>query len=164
MQDIFTRLKQRLTHLPGMRSWLWACALLIALGFLALLIALIFGRDALQSDTTIPLPWYVFAPASLFVPALIEEAVFRGVLQPPDVRSAPKMALSALSLSLFVLWHPIQVWLSLPMGQDLFRNLPFLALVAALGISCTVLTQCSQSLWPAVVLHWVVVLCWKFAV
>ena len=69
--------------------------------------------------------------------------------------------LSALSLIAFVLWHPLQVWLDLPMAQPVFLDPAFLILVAVLGALCTILTHRSGSLWPAVVLHWIVVVSWK---
>ncbi len=65
------------------------------------------------------------------------------------------------SIALFVLWHPVQVWLGLPMAQAIFLDLRFLIIAAMLGIACTISWQRSGSIWPAVAIHWAAVIGWK---
>jgi len=101
------------------------------------------------------------AAVAILIPALGEELVFRGILQPHRLGVTKDWRLSALSLAAFVLWHPVQVWLGLPMAQEVFTDPAFLILVALLGALCTALTHRSGSLWPAVLLHWIVVVGWK---
>lgn len=110
-----------------------------------------------------PVAFLTLALAALVIPALGEELVFRGLLQPRTINSARGLGLSALSLAVFVLWHPAQVWLNLPSGQAVFMEPGFLALAALLGALCTALAHRSASLWPAVLLHWIMVVGWKAA-
>lgn len=108
-----------------------------------------------------PDAFLLLAVIALIVPALGEELVFRGILQPRQFDAAGDWILSALSLVAFIAWHPIQVWLGLPMAQAVFTDPSFLTLVAVLGALCTALTHRSGSLWPSVILHWSVVVIWK---
>ena len=68
---------------------------------------------------------------------------------------------AALALAAFVLWHPVQVWLGLPMAQPAFLEPAFLAIVALLGLVCTLAWRRSGSVWPAVMIHWGTVVLWK---
>jgi len=108
-----------------------------------------------------PNAFLLLAVIAFFAPALGEELVFRGVFQPRSVSRSKDQGLAILSLAGFVLWHPVQVWLGLPMAQPVFTEPAFLLLVAILGALCTALTHRSGSLWPAILLHWLVVIGWK---
>lgn len=101
------------------------------------------------------------AVIAFVIPALGEEYLFRGILQPKTLSTVRDWSAAALSLIAFVLWHPVQVWLGLPMAQPLFTQPGFLVLVAILGGLCTLLVHRSGSLWPAIGLHWLVVVGWK---
>jgi predicted Abi (CAAX) family protease len=93
---------------------------------------------------------------AVFIPALGEELVFRVALAGrTDVLRA------ALALVVFVIWHPIQVWLGLPMAQPAFLAPAFLIIAGMLGLVCTISWRRSGSIWPAVAMHWVVVIVWK---
>ncbi|MFY0636840.1 MAG: CPBP family intramembrane metalloprotease [Maricaulis maris] len=96
------------------------------------------------------------AAVAFIIPGLTEELVFRVVLGGRTGRIR-----AALAITAFVLWHPIQVWLGLPMAQTLFLEPGFLAITAALGLACTMAYRFSGSIWPAVILHWLVVVGWK---
>ncbi len=108
-----------------------------------------------------PDAFLLLAVIAFFAPALGEELIFRGALQPRTVSRPKDWSLAILSLAGFVLWHPVQVWLGLPMAQPVFTDPGFLSLVAVLGVLCTALTHRSGSLWPAIILHWLVVIGWK---
>ncbi|WP_300542061.1 CPBP family glutamic-type intramembrane protease [Maricaulis sp.] len=96
------------------------------------------------------------AAVAIVVPALGEEMVFRVLLAGRRGWWRGTVALAA-----FVLWHPAQVWLGLPMAQDVFLNPGFLVIVAALGLGCTVAYRTSGSIWPPVAIHWAMVVVWK---
>lgn len=91
----------------------------------------------------------------LLVPVLSEEAVFRSWL--PASRLWP----AAVSVAAFVLWHPLQVILSLPSAHPLFLTPGFLAVAAALGLVCTLSRIRSGSIWPAVLIHWGEAVIWR---
>jgi len=96
------------------------------------------------------------AAVAFFIPALAEELIFRVVLGGRTGRVR-----AALAMAAFMLWHPIQVWLDLPMAQALFLEPAFLAVTAALGLAGTLAYRMSGSVWPAVMIHWLVVIGWK---
>lgn len=108
-----------------------------------------------------PDQFLILAILAFFIPALGEEFVFRGILLPRPTGWLQTLISSLLSVAVFVLWHPLQVWLGLPLAQPVFTEPAFLILVAGLGVICSALTLRSGSLWPAVALHWLVVVGWK---
>ncbi len=155
----------RLKTRPGLRDLLEGLGALGLFGLCALVIHTLMspihfsmGLPGLRND---PDAFLRLAAVALLIPALGEELVFRGILQPRRLSAAKDWTLSALSLAAFVLWHPLQVWLGLPMAQPVFTDPAFLTLVGVLGGLCTILTHRSGSLWPAVGLHWIVVVIWK---
>lgn len=96
------------------------------------------------------------AALGFFVPALGEEMVFRVALA-----GRTGVWRATLALALFVLWHPAQVWLGLPMAQPAFLEPGFLIIAAALGLTCTLAWRMTGTVWPAVVIHWLTVVGWK---
>ena len=92
---------------------------------------------------------------AFFVPGISEEVIFRGWL--------PKRqwVVAAISLVAFIAWHPIQVLIGSPYAEPLFIDPRYLTLVALLGLCCTLSRLRSGSIWPAVVIHWGVVVIWK---
>ncbi|MGX6648631.1 CPBP family glutamic-type intramembrane protease [Maricaulaceae bacterium MS644] len=103
----------------------------------------------------------LIALIALIVPALGEELVFRGVLQPSRMDGARTVVRSGLSLAAFVAWHPVQAQLGLPSAQAVFLDPAFLAMAGVLGLVCTALVHRSGSVWTAVFVHWAVVVVWK---
>ena len=103
--------------------------------------------------------WQAFAGvalAAILVPSLAEELVFRVWLGGRRGRIRAIFAIAA-----FVLWHPLQVWLGLPLAQDLFLEPAFLVITAGLGVATTLAWRLSGSVWAAVFIHWVTVISWK---
>lgn len=95
----------------------------------------------------------------LFVPAIGEEAVFRGLMVPS--RPASPTLPIALSTLLYVLWHPLEAFTFLPGARDLFARPDFLLVTGLLGLACAVTRWRTGSIWPAVLLHWAAVVIWK---
>ncbi|MEA1942191.1 MAG: CPBP family glutamic-type intramembrane protease [Pseudomonadota bacterium] len=102
------------------------------------------------------MPFIAIAVIAILVPALAEEMVFRVVLA-----GRTGWLRAGLALAAFVLWHPVQVWLGLPMAQPVFLEPAFLVIVAALGVVCTVAYRTSGAVWPPVAIHWGTVVLWK---
>lgn len=93
--------------------------------------------------------------SAFLVPTLSEELIFRGWVK----KGAPVAAVC--SLLAYIAWHPIQSLLGLPFAHPEFLNPAFLGLVAWLGLACTLSRIRSGSIWPAVVIHWGIVVMWK---
>lgn len=157
--------QSRLRRIPIRQEWLETlCAagiFALAAGLIHVFMSPIQFSMSLPGVRNDPDGFLRLAAIAILIPALGEELVFRGLLQPKALTTPTRIAVSALSLGLFVLWHPFQVWIGSPTGQALFLQPGFLMLVAILGALCTRLTQRTNSLWPAVALHWMVVVSWK---
>lgn len=90
------------------------------------------------------------------VPALVEEVVFRGWV----IRRF-RMWDAIASVTLYVLWHPLEALTFLPEARAVFFDPVFLLLVALLGVLCAIAYFRSRSIWPSVIIHWLVVVAWK---
>lgn len=161
--SFFAHAASALSTRPSLRAWgesllLLGVFLLIA-GYLGLAAGLI--KIEITDEWQ---PFMLTALVAFAIPALAEEFLFRVVIPvglrlrlPPIVKPVGPV----LALGLFVLWHPIQVWLGLPLAQPLFLDPVFLLITALLGGACAISYHRTGSIWPAVVMHWLVVLVWK---
>ncbi len=156
---------RRLRTLPRLRDWVEALILLGITGALAFVIA--NWSQTLSWDASLPGVsgevggFLILAAVAVVVPCLFEEMVFRSALQPERLVGWRSFSVSALSLAIFVLWHPVQVWTGWFTGQAVFLDAGFLLVAAVLGLACTISVHRSGSIWGAVVIHWGLVLTWK---
>jgi len=100
------------------------------------------------------------ALVAFVAPALGEEALFRVLLLPPPGEPASNRRV-ALSVALFVLWHPPQALLFGAHWGAVVLNPGFLAAVAVVGLALARLYRRTGSIWPCVMLHWLTVVGWK---
>ncbi|MEB3272751.1 MAG: type II CAAX prenyl endopeptidase Rce1 family protein [Prochlorothrix sp.] len=109
------------------------------------------------------------ASIALIFPALFEEILFRVLPLPLSDRSGAGIAWdttpdlwiwTGLSLLVFILAHPLNAWLIFPDRRTTFYNPTFLTLAGFLGLICTLAYLQSGSLWPPVLIHWLVVVVW----
>ena len=101
------------------------------------------------------------AATALFAPALGEEALFRGPFIPGRSEvGRPWLAIALVTLA-FTLWHVVEATTFLPKAAPIFLRADFLACAAALGLGAGVIRWRTGSLWPAVALHWLVVMVWQ---
>jgi predicted Abi (CAAX) family protease len=99
----------------------------------------------------------------LLLPALAEELIFRVVLLPhprEELGPWPLTAWAALSVGLYVIYHPLEARLWYPSGRPLFDSPRFLVPCALLAVVLTISYQATGSIWPPVLIHWLVVLIW----
>ncbi len=158
--SLLTRVRDAVLTRPSAKDWrrtllegLWLAPVLAALGWAGGFVSFA------PSD---PIALLRLAAVALIVPALGEELVFRVALLPPP-RSGASLTRCALAIAMFVLWHPLQVlWFGASWAETVW-NPWFLAAVAILGVALTRIYLASASVWPAVVVHWLVVVAWKAA-
>jgi uncharacterized protein (DUF2235 family)/membrane protease YdiL (CAAX protease family) len=151
------RLRALFATMPGIATW--GRLLGVVLGLLAL--SWLLDRLGL-------IPWRpdlafllgIGALAGLGT-ALVEEALFRGILLKPPPDSATGLGPALLSALVFMLWHPLQTFLYDPLWEPYAWRWWFLAGTFVLGFVCARLTLSTRSIWPAVVLHLLVALGWK---
>lgn len=100
----------------------------------------------------------------LFIfPSFLEESFFRGILIPVGTNQKSRRHMifyTILSALMFTLWHPLNAFLFNPGAKTLFYNPFFLIIVFALGVICSISYIVTRSLWPAVIIHWFVVIIW----
>ncbi|MCT0213988.1 CPBP family intramembrane metalloprotease [Synechococcus sp. CS-1324] len=99
----------------------------------------------------------------LLMPSLSEELVFRVALLPhPLEGSGPggSLAWGALSVGLFVLYHPLAGASWYPRGRAVFNDPRFLVQCTLLGVACVLTYGLTGSLWAPVLVHWLAVSLW----
>jgi predicted Abi (CAAX) family protease len=145
------------------QHWCMTGELLVCYGLLAVPIG--WRTGFLQPRLmAAPLSHYLIVPTTLLVlPSLLEEVVFRVLLVPHPTESLPHTRLmveTSVSLLLFVAWHPVNGWLVSPVTRPILTDRRFLFLATLLGAICTLAYRWSGSLWPPVLIHWLVVTLW----
>lgn len=153
------RLVASLRTMPTARGW----ALAATVGAVALAVELAIGlaggflRPAPGDWSTLPLTLAL----AVIVPALGEEAVFRGLLTPGRYDGVGLWRAILPSTAVFVLWHVFEAVTFMPMAAPVFLRADFLATTAVLGVACCWMRWRTGSLWPAVLLHWLEVAGWQ---
>ncbi|MEM9234618.1 MAG: CPBP family glutamic-type intramembrane protease, partial [Pseudomonadota bacterium] len=99
------------------------------------------------------------AMIALFVPALIEEIVFRV----PLLCAKSIWVYGALSWSTlgYAAWHVIEAKTFLPEAAPWFLDPVFLLITALFGVAAAITVSRTGRLLPAVVMHWAMVVGWK---
>jgi len=170
VQIVIQRLTMAWLTFPDLKSWGIGALLLLLYTLIALPLG--FGTGFLhrqQADgerQPLSLSRKAIAGvlmASLLTPAISEELVFRVLLLPhptEDIGAIAQWLWSAISLFLFVVYHPLNAFTFFPVGRKTFVDPVFLLLAALLGIVCTLTYQQSGSLWIPVAVHWLAVVVW----
>ncbi|MBW4680907.1 MAG: CPBP family intramembrane metalloprotease [Microcoleus vaginatus WJT46-NPBG5] len=159
---IWHRLIAAVSTIPNAEAWLWSAALLGVYTLIALPVG--FRADFIKVD--IQKSWVVVIGVivgSLLRPAITEELFFRVLLLPHATENASPAALwfwGLGSLVIFIVYHPLNAMTFFPVAGETFLNPIFLFLAALLGAICTISYWQSGSLWPPVVIHWVIVAVW----
>jgi CAAX protease family protein len=149
------RLMSGLTRLPDLQGALEALILflvVVAAGVWAVNTGVLHPHRLVARQDMFALSLSAFV-----VPTLGEEVVFRSWLG----KGAPVSAM--LSFIAYVAWHPFQTLTHLPFGRPEFLDPRYLGLIAVLGLACTISRIRSGSIWPAVIIHWGIVVVWKAA-
>jgi predicted Abi (CAAX) family protease len=97
----------------------------------------------------------------VFVPALGEEAVFRGLLLPDEGETRRPLAWLLGSTAVYSAWHVFEAATFMPKAWPIFTRPDFLAITFVLGIACALMRRRTGSLWPPVILHWLLVTLWQ---
>lgn len=153
------RVRTALTTWPTRRGW-WRAAGVMALA-LGLELAIGLWGGFLKPS---PPDWSVLPGALLlavFVPALGEELVFRGLSVPGREEGGHAWRAILLSTALFVGWHVFEGLTFMQGAAHIFLRPDFLATTAVLGLACGFIRNRTGSLWPAVLLHWLEVAGWQ---
>lgn len=151
--------------LLALRTWpdagQWLSALRIAVPALLMVAGLgLLGEWLVWNPVTDGGVLLVAAAFLFFVPALLEEIFFRGLLLSWLIQLTPRWGAWLSTLS-FVLWHPLQALTLGPPWADMFLHPTFWIATLILGVILSHIRIKSQSLWPVILIHWFAVLIWK---
>jgi predicted Abi (CAAX) family protease len=158
MNIILDRITKAFWQIPSDRDWLIIAILLLVYGFVAIFIGIKWRFIIIESQLSLPKILSV-ATVAFVAPALLEELFFRVVLIPhptENIVNAKLWFYIILSLFLFVIYHPLNVFVR----HNTFKDFVFLLLATLLGITCTIAYLKTGSLWSPVIIHWIVVVVW----
>lgn len=156
---LMRRVRVSLTTWPSPREWLLVAVVAMAALLLEGMVGLWGGflRPTSPDGSVLPASLLL----AVFVPAIGEELVFRGLLVPGREEASTAGLAIVLSTALFVLWHVFEALTFMPGAAHIFLRPDFLLTTAILGVTCAVLRHRTGSLWPAVLLHWLEVAAWQ---
>jgi len=100
---------------------------------------------------------------ALFFPAVVEEAFFRVLLLPhtsEQISVIKQCCFAIASLILFIVYHPLNAYLFVHNARQTFNSFAFLISATILGIVCTIAYLISVSIYPSIMIHWIVVIFW----
>lgn len=153
---LLSRLKSALTTWPKACEWAVSLAIYMLATVAIAAVAFVFGLIHWQPRLD---NWPI--RLSVFVlPAFTEELVFRGLLIPGRDEGQTAHRVIAFGTLAFVLWHVVEATLLLP-GAGLFLHPAFLFCAGLLGLACAITRYRTNSLWPAVLFHGMIVLAWQ---
>jgi predicted Abi (CAAX) family protease len=144
----------------------WAGVALALYGGLAFAYGRNSGFFEIKNGFGNPVGFVLHAVRLFFVPALVEEIIFRVVLLPHPKEGVPGwqwLLWAALSLVLFILWHWLLAQTIHRSARQVLTDSRFLFLVGGLGIVLTGVYWATGSLWLVVFMHWITVLVWIYA-
>ncbi|MBD2529924.1 CPBP family intramembrane metalloprotease [Nostoc flagelliforme FACHB-838] len=148
---------------PTLKDWLVSFVLLIIYSIIALPYGWKLGFLQVELWSVSWIDKCLLILRCLFLPAILEELLFRVFLlpHPSEITNWFQWSLWAtVSLLLFVLYHPLNAKTFFKAGIPTFYNYAFLVLAAFLGIVCTIAYTLTGSLFVIVLIHWVVVVVW----
>mgnify|MGYP001405307950 CR=1 FL=1 len=152
------RVARSLRTRPSPRDLVELCVALVVFVATAAVVSLVTGLAHWSPRDLGPLAF--LSLRAFFIPALSEELVFRAALVPAIGESKRPAFWIVISTLLFGLWHVAETAF-LPGAASTFLRLDFLALAVLLGLLCAILRYRSGSVWPAIALHWIVVVLWQ---
>lgn len=156
------RIINAILTIPRFEDWVELLLFLLIYSAIALLLG--FRLNFLQVNL-VP-RWQItfkIVIISLFLPAIMEELLFRVILLPHSTEAVSTINLFSwilISLILFLVSHPINGITFSPNKKEVFFQPIFLVLAFLLGVVCTILYCNSGSIWTAVIFHWLIVSVW----
>jgi predicted Abi (CAAX) family protease len=142
--------------LPSVKGWLETLLLFLFFALVALPVA--YWGQLFATRLSVA-AWLPVLATTFFVPAFVEELVWR-VLLVPKPHTKYFWQVGSLAVLAYVLSHPVAAWLFRATARDIFYSPAFLLLATLLGFTCLVAYARTKSLWACVMIHWLVVAVW----
>jgi predicted Abi (CAAX) family protease len=168
LSKVVLRFWSGMTTFPKSMVWLSSLGLLLTYGVVAIGFGwktgfLRFDNQFKGSFKDSGLHEILFVGQLFFLPALLEEILFRMLLIPHPIETAVLVDIfkwSIISLAAFVIYHPLNALTFYPVGKPTFWDWRFLTLAGLLGIVCSIAYYTTGSIWPPVFIHWIIVVGW----
>lgn len=161
---LLQRLQYAVSTLPSLEDWQQSAWLLGI--FVVVTMAVGYPTGYLRFEFPV-LSWpsrLSVVVTALFFPGIVEEVLFRVLFLPHPLEAVPQQATwlwGGLSLTVFVLVHPLYGWISRSPGlRQNSQDAVYLFLAGLLGLVCAIAYYQTGSLWSSVVLHWLIVVLW----
>ncbi|WP_310484094.1 type II CAAX prenyl endopeptidase Rce1 family protein, partial [Chamaesiphon sp. VAR_48_metabat_403] len=166
LSTLVIRIWAGIVTLPSLSGWLFTGGLLASYAIVSLAIGfrsgfLKFHLHRVSSSglsKSVRSIFYLF-----FMPALVEEFIFRQLLLPHPIETQTFRNIylwSFISLVVFILYHPFNARTFYKLGDPTFMDWRFLTLTGLLGAVCAIAYLTTGSIWSSVIIHWVVVSAW----
>lgn len=149
--------------IPTFYDWLITALAILAFTTIALPLGFSTGFLQFQIWQAKPIDYFLLILRCLITPAIIEELFFRVLFlpHPTEVVNWQNWSLwAALSLVIFVIYHPLNAKTLYKDGYPTFFDPSFLTLTTLLGITCTITYALTGSAWIIIFIHWLVVVLW----
>lgn len=160
------RFADALTTWPSWGMVLLGTVALALYGALAIPYGKSRGFLQLKNGIDNPLRFVLHAVRLFFMPALVEEIIFRVVLLPHPVEGVPGwrwLFWATVSFVLFILWHLLLAKTIHRNAREVLTDSRFLILMGWLGLVLIGAYWITGSLWVVTFIHWVTVLVWIYA-
>ncbi len=159
------RFADAVTTWPSWGALLLGILALALYGILALNYGLNSGFLQRKNAFDNPVRFVFHAIRLFFIPALVEEIIFRVALLPHPVEGGAGwrwLFWVIVSLVLFIFYHLLLAKTIQKNAQDTLTDRRFLILVGWLGLTLTGVYRITGSLWLIAFMHWAVVLLWIY--
>ena len=154
----FSRLWRGLTTWPDLGGWGFSA--LVGALTLAAMAAVGFSSGFYHLSEGDFTGWPLKLLIVFIAPGLGEELPFRGLLI-PDRTENPRPWWTIFVVTIcFTAWHVVEGETFMARAMMTFLRPDFLACAAILGLGCAIVRWRTGSVWPAVALHWGVVVVW----
>lgn len=163
LEKIYHKVVLALLTIPTLRSWLVSFFLLFVIALICLPIGFYSGLLEVEILQLSFIGMIKILVSRFFFPSFAEELLFRVLLLPSPTLNTPvniQLTMAFTSIVLYVIGHPIFAFLFYQKAFGVFTNPGFLLSALILGITLTISYLHSRSIWPPVVIHWIVVIVW----
>lgn len=150
-------------NIPSKQDWL---NLVIYCGLFAIIILPLGLLSGFIKPQLAPTTWskmLLMSSVFLLIPSTNEELFFRVLLNPsPDSTANTTLKFLAYGATtvLFMVYHPWQAYTFNKKGDPVFYDPVFLLATLLLGAFSAILYTRSNSIYPSIIFHWVIVVIW----
>lgn len=163
LRILIRRITQAYSIRPPVKTWIFSLWLI---AFFAILILPLGFTSRFLTFEPVHLSGLMVVRVigiALITPAIVEEVFYRAILLPHKSEQATlrtKCIWGSISLMVYIFGHPLNALTFFPSGYPTFMHPVFLLAAALLGLICMIVYWRAGSLWPPIIIHWLVIVVW----